>query len=126
MISKKGINSTQSRAMKTRIMTTENEIVPEHMAPWIRMERLYEFLKNMGLFVIPMPYDDDRTKISWLPVSVVLPVRTLEEQIDRLVPSSGGSVPVSIHSPLKGSQVREVVTPSVPDGDNMVDFPPVD
>jgi hypothetical protein len=31
-----------------------NQPVPEHMDKWHRNERLYETLKNMGLFVLPL------------------------------------------------------------------------
>ncbi len=38
-------------------------VLPEHMDRWSRNQRLYETLKGMGLFVIPIPEPDDPTKI---------------------------------------------------------------
>ena len=110
-----------------------NEITPEHMTPWDRNQRLYKFLKNMGLFVTPIPFDDDKTKISWIQVSAVMPIDTLEETLDRLHPTDDGprpmnvsadeSVPRDIRFPVEGSEVADVIASSVTDGPNVVDFP---
>lgn len=105
----------------------KNEVLPEHMQPWTRNERLYQHLKAMGLFVTAVPFEDDRTKISYITVSSVQPCDTLEDLIDRMRPrdDDGLGLPAGIGSPMKRPEVRESVGAALGDGDNVVDFPPV-
>jgi len=97
----------------------------EHMTPWDRNQRLYEQLKSMGLFVTPVCFTDDPSKISWLQVSAQAPMQTLEELVDRMIPSSESSVPVNVSLPLEGTKIAEVVAPFLAHGDNVVDFPSI-
>jgi hypothetical protein len=73
------------------------------MDRWSRNQRLYETLKGMGLFVSPVPEEDDPTKIRYLIVSADLPV----------------AEPQSAAQPPRG---RDASRPATHD-DNVVDFP---
>jgi hypothetical protein len=75
----------------------------EHMDRWSRNQRLYETLKGMGLFVSPVPEEDDPTKIRYLIVSAGLPT----------------AEPQSAAQPPRG---RDAARPATRD-DNVVDFP---
>ena len=103
----------------------DGEILPEHMAPWIRNARLYQHLKSIGLFVEAIPFEDDPTKISWIQVSVTMPTRTYAELVDRMVPSSDDGLgrPRAIGLPLQRPEVGDIVTAASGDWENVVDFP---
>jgi hypothetical protein len=45
----------------------------DQMDRWSRNQRLYETLRSIGLFVSPVPEEDDPTKIRYLIVSADLP-----------------------------------------------------
>lgn len=53
-------------------MQSENNSRPEHMDKWSRNARLYEQLKNSGLFVTPVFHPNDRAAIDHLIVSTGL------------------------------------------------------
>ncbi len=106
-------------------MASAPEVPREHMAPWVRNARLYETLKGMGLFVTAVPFKDGPSKINWIQVYTQMPADTLEDLMDRMVPSDADSVPRHVSSPLQGAQIRDVVTPASADRDNVIDFPPV-
>ena len=101
----------------------DEEILPEHMAPWVRNKRLYEHLKSMGLFVVAVPYEDDPTKISWIQVASLGPTVTLGEMRDRLRRNDERLVPACVDSPLKGPEIGDSVSPV---GVDVIDFPAKD
>lgn len=83
-------------------------LAPEHMDRWTRNQRLYETLKGMGLFVVPIPEADDPSKISQLLVSADLP-----PDVTR------------IGVPMERPQVGQVIASPVGEGDNVIHFPTV-
>ena len=82
-------------------------LVPEHMDRWARNQRLYETLKGMGLYVVPIPEIDDPSKIAQLVVSADLP-----PDMSR------------VGVPVQRPQVTEVVVAAARDGDNVLHFLP--
>lgn len=50
-----------------------NNISPDHMDKWSRNERLYHYLKEMGLFVIPIYRQDETNSIDHLIVGTSMP-----------------------------------------------------
>ncbi len=92
---------------------SEQKIEPDHMTVAARNNRLYDTLKGMGLFVTPVPREDFPNEIDYIVVSCHMP---------------GGSrelVARDVCLPLQGSKVGEGIAPSVSDGSNVVDFPPM-
>lgn len=89
-------------------------LLPEHMDLWTRNERLYETLKGMGLFVSPIPDDDDPDRIAAIWVSSgLLPQQSTEKSPTRSVPRA-----------MKGSVVAENIHATQRSGDNVVLLPP--
>lgn len=82
----------------------------EAMDTATRNRRLYEHLKELGLFVAVTSDPDDRSLIDSITVSAGRPKVCL--------------VPFDVCLPLEGAKVREVIRPTRRDGDNVVDFPP--
>lgn len=93
----------------------EEPLSPEHMDRWSRNQRLYETLKGMGLYVVPIPEDHDPAKIRHLVVSADLLVEQPAENA-----AQSGVVPE-----MKRALVGDVVTPAESDGDNVIHFPTV-
>lgn len=91
-------------------------ILPEHMDRWSRNQRLYETLKGMGLYIVPIPEKDDPTRINHLVVATDLPFaeKAAEE-----------AAKARILAEMKRTQVREIPAATDSDGDNVVDFPAV-
>lgn len=60
---------------------------PEHMDRWTRNERLYRYLRDMGLFVVPVYSDGERPGIEYLQVATSMPESPLalkpEKNINR-------------------------------------------
>ena len=54
-------------------ITKDENIVPESMTIKDRNQRLFETLKRMGLYVVPVPKEDDQTVIDYIIVSSVAP-----------------------------------------------------
>ncbi|MEM7621292.1 MAG: hypothetical protein AAF228_12700 [Pseudomonadota bacterium] len=88
----------------------------KHMNKWIRNKRLYETLLGMGLYVVPVPEEDDATKINHLIVASTLP---WGEQASELS-SQGSIVP-----PMEGTPVTETVNTTESLGDNVIRMPPI-
>lgn len=86
---------------------------PEHMDRGSRNQRLYETLKGMGLYVVPIPDKDDPSQIVEMIVSADLP--------------QSGQKPAEtgIHPALQGPQIGNVVGPAKDLGHNVVNFPAV-
>ena len=102
----------------------EEEVMPEHMTPWHRNARLYEYLKSLGLHVNPVPFKDDRTKICWLQVSSQIPYETMEELDDCMRPSDSAALPVGL--PVGGPKIADVIGAAVANPDDVIDFPAID
>ena len=88
-------------------------LVPEHMDSGSRNQRLYETLKGMGLFVVPIPDANDPSRIAQIMVSAELP------------PPGEQTTETGVHRALQGTKVGDVVDPSKGRGMNVVDFPSV-
>ena len=101
--------------------------LPEHMNRWLRNERLYEYLKGMGLVVSVKTLDDDPDKIDYICVSADIPEGSLSAMKERAasdlklknLPSTG------VGGPLEGPEVDEIIGPTITDRPNVVDFPTV-
>lgn len=85
--------------------------LPEHMNRETRTERLYEFLKNMGLFVSPIFVDGE---IDSLHVAVDLPRYPAQ-----------GTTEAGVVAPVEGAKVGEEIEASEDRGESVVDFPTV-
>ena len=81
----------------------------ENMDVAYRNQRLYEHLKELGLYVAVTSDPDDRSVIDSITVSAGPPKVDL--------------VPFDVAFPLEGSEVAEVVRPVVRNANNVVDFP---
>ena len=81
----------------------------EDMSVKERNQRLYEYLKNLGLFVAVTSDPDDYTVIDSITVSAGKPKVDL--------------IPFDVGFPLEGAEVGKIVRPTVLLGDNVVDFP---
>lgn len=81
-----------------------------------RNQRLREALEGMGLFVEPIFCGSDQQRIDYMLVSVALPSYVTE---------AGGQEPTSgtVAAPVAGTQVREIVRSTEPQGDNVVKMP---
>lgn len=95
-------------------MTEPTWRLPEHMDQWTRNERLYETLKGMGLYVVPIPLEGDPSRIDHFHVSTGLPASLAQQTAE-----------TDIHAPMERAKVRDVVRPSPRDGADVVDFPSV-
>jgi hypothetical protein len=91
------------------------DILPEHMDRWSRNQRLYETLKGMGLYVSPIPEQDDPTKIREMIVSADLPFEYPAQQ-----PAKSGVV-----GAIERSEIRDIVTAQESAGMNVIDFPSI-
>ena len=91
---------------------------PEHMDQWSRNERLYETLKGMGLYVVPIPVEGNPDRIDHLHVSAALPAYVSklgrQQAAERLVDDA-----------LERTQVARDVLPASGERDNVVDLPAV-
>lgn len=81
------------------------------MNVWDRNKRLYEKLRDMGLYVCITSDPDDYRKIDSITVSAGCPKVDL--------------VPCPVRFPVEGAQVEKLVRPTLREGSNVVDFPPV-
>lgn len=90
-------------------------VIPEHMDRWSRNQRLYETLKGMGLFVIPIPDAQNPTKIDRIVVAADLPRNEGCED------TAEASVPRAVERPLVGVDIEAAKC----SGSNVVDFPAV-
>lgn len=98
---------------------------PEHMSPWDRNERLYVFLKDLGLFVTPVPHPCDPEKIDYLTVSAAMP-QVDSSETERPRPAAGRVLlPFCVRAPIEGSEVGEFVGAFIADETNVIDFPSV-
>lgn len=50
-------------------MTNDIRTAPDHMDKWSRNNRLYQFLKNTGLYVEPVYHHNDHEAIEYIIVS---------------------------------------------------------
>jgi hypothetical protein len=91
-------------------------LMPEHMDRWSRNQRLYETLKGMGLYVIPIPDSDDPSKIRELRVSAELP---LAESVAEH--TAQARVVPAVKRPVVGVGVDAAESGR----DNVIDFPTV-
>lgn len=85
-------------------------ILPQHQDKWSRNWRLYESLLKMGLYVVPIFADREYRFIVRLQVSSDL---------------SETGVSGDVVTPIKWSEVGEIVSAAIGDGDNVIDFPTV-
>ncbi len=86
-------------------------LVPEHMDGGSRNQRLYETLKGMGLFVVPIPDENDPTQIAQILVSADLPNSREQAAEPR------------VHPVVKRAKIRDMVDAAKRCGMNVVDFP---
>ena len=82
----------------------------EEMDVASRNQRLYEHLKESGLYVAVTSDPDNRSVIDSIAVSAAPPKVNL--------------APLDVCFPLEGTEVADVVRPAVRDADNVIDFPP--
>ena len=82
----------------------------ESTAATDRNQRLYEYLRNLGLYVAITLDPDDREKIDSITVSASEPKVEL--------------IPFDVCFPPKRTKVTEIVRPALRHGDNVVDLPP--
>ena len=84
----------------------------ENMDVAHRNQRLYEHLKELGLYVAVTSDPDDRSVIDSITVSAGPPKVDL--------------VPFDVAFPLEGPEVTRLVRPTIRKGDNVIDFPTKD
>ncbi|MFZ2103265.1 MAG: hypothetical protein WAU86_22150 [Oricola sp.] len=91
-------------------------ISPEHMNKGVRNLRLYETLKGMGLYVVPIPDENDPDVIAQIVVSAELPFaqRAAEK------PTESG-----VSGTVERAEVGKVVGSTDSSGVNVIDFPTV-
>lgn len=89
----------------------KNPPPPEHMNREIRTERLYEQLKNMGLFVSPIFIDGEMDSLQ---VSVGLPKYVAQE-----------AAKAGVISPVQGASIGGSIESTQGSRANVVDFPTV-
>ncbi len=92
-------------------MTPTDPLVPEHMDRWSRNQRLYETLKGMGLFVIPIPEVSDPSRINHLLVSADKPAENSAES--------------GVVAMVQGAKISDPVGPPERARGNVINFPPV-
>lgn len=63
---------------------------PEHMDRWTRNERLYRYLRDLGLFVEPVYSDGECPRIEYLRVATAMPESSLFPARDLEKISKGG------------------------------------
>ena len=85
--------------------------IPHNMTRFARNRRLYDHLFAMGLFVDPVLVDGNPDKIDSLIVATT--------------PWTVNLLPADVASPVKGPEVGDIVTTSVGDRENVIDFPTV-
>lgn len=93
---------------------------PDHMDVWSRNERLYEALKGMGLYVIPIPLESDPSRIDHLRVAAALPASVSSHESGGQPPSEPRVSPV-----VEGAQVGRVIATAEGERNNVVDLPTV-
>ena len=81
----------------------------ERMSVKERNQRLYEYLRDLGLFVAVTSDPDDHTVIDSITVSAG------EPKVDL--------IPFDVGFPLEGTEVRKIIRPTVRLGDNVIDLP---
>jgi hypothetical protein len=76
---------------------------PEHMDRWTRNERLYRWLRDMGLFVVPIYSDGEEPGIEYLQVASSMPEFPLTlDAADKKVKNRGRLVALpSVVQPVK-------------------------
>ena len=79
------------------------------MTPAERNKRLYDYLAGLGLYVRVVPKPGSDTAIDAVVVSVQEPEVEL--------------TPLDVRPPLEGPEVGEVVAPTEPHLENVIDFP---
>ena len=89
--------------------------LPLHMDKGSRIERLYEYLLSLGLYVSPVLIDDSGNEIDYLCVSVGLPGQEIAQEAT----SAGVGVPVF------RTEIRDVPRTSERCGNNVAVFPTV-
>ncbi len=85
--------------------------LPEHLDRESRLQRLYDTLKNMGLFVSPIFVDGSMDSFH---VAVDLPRY-----------SAQGTPEAGVVAPMESPKVADTVATTEGVGDNVVDFPTV-
>ncbi len=88
---------------------------PLHMDKGSRMERLYEYLVWLGLYVSPVLIDNNGNEIDYLCVSVSLPGHKIAQEA-----TSAG-----VGFPVFRTEIRDVPGTSERRGDNVAKFPTV-
>lgn len=91
----------------------------KHMDIGSRNQRLRETLEGFGLFVHPVPKEDDPDTIDYLCVSVVMPDDLSKQRL------SQSSTIGSVATPMSGTQVAEDIGTTETDGFNVVNFPSI-
>ena len=89
--------------------------LPLHMDNGSRMERLYEYLLSLGLYVSPVLLDNNGNEIDYLCVSVSLPGQKIAQE------ATGAGVGF----PVLRTEIRDVPGTSERRGDNVAEFPTV-
>ena len=93
------------------------------MDQWSRNQRLYETLKGMGLYVVPIPLEADPERIDHFHVSAGLPAylsATGAHQRGREPTASRGVV-----APLERPEVELIVRAAERGIDNVAEFPAI-
>lgn len=83
-----------------------------------RNQRLRETLEGMGLFVLPVPRDDDPTVIDYLEVSAGLPSRVTQN-------STQDAAGARITKPVPGAKIGDVIPREECGRENVVNFPAI-
>ena len=88
---------------------------PLHMDKGSRMERLYEYLVSLGLYVSPVLIDNSGDEIDYLCVSGSLPGQKIAQEA-----TSAG-----VGFPVFRTEIRDVPGTSERRGNNVAEFPTV-
>lgn len=90
-------------------------ILPEHMSFHDRNQRLYETLKGWGLYVTPIPEQNDPSKINRLEVACGLPFQSSAQQ----------PAEASVSSAMQGAFVGETIEATQSFGCDVINFPTI-
>lgn len=97
--------------------------IPERMDQWSRNDRLYETLKGMGLYVVPIPLESDPSRIDHLHVSAGLPAYLAVAPTTKR--SAEQTTETGVDLAPQGAKIAERVRPPEGGRGNVVNLPAI-